>query len=107
MHIKTAAVYFFATITLLYSCNKRQVPQHTAAVSPAATSAPAAKKTVPKKVNTAVPKVIAVNDNVAKRNIDGRLYYDLNGHRYWRNYNDGKYYLYNKSMYSDSAFIPH
>ena len=43
----------------------------------------------------------------AKKNIDGRLYYDVEGRRYWRNYNDGKYYLFNKSMYSDSAFKPH
>lgn len=107
MQIKTAAVYLFAALILLYSCNKRQAPQRTATVTPASTTAPAVKKPVVKKVHTAVPKVIAVNDNVAKRNIDGRLYYDLNGHRYWRNYYDGKYYLYNKSMYSDSAFIPH
>ena len=24
-----------------------------------------------------------------------------------KNYSDGKYYLFNKSMYSDSAFKPH
>lgn len=53
-----------------------------------------------------VPRVITVFDNAAKKSIDGRLYYDLLGHRYWHNYVDGKYYLFNKSMYSDSAFKP-
>jgi hypothetical protein len=48
-----------------------------------------------------------VNDKAAKKNIDGRLYYDLGGHRYWRNYDDGKYYLFNKNMYGNKAFIPH
>jgi hypothetical protein len=65
------------------------------------------KSAVPKTAPAAAPKVILVNDNVAKKNIDGRLYYDVEGRRYWRNYNDGKYYLFNRSMYTDSAFKPH
>ena len=56
---------------------------------------------------TVVPKIIAVNDKVAKKSVDGRLYYDLDGHRYWKNYNDGKYYLFNQSMYANAAFKPH
>ena len=55
-------------------------------------------------VKTPVPKVIVVNDQIAKRTFDGRFYYDLEGRRYWRSNKDGKYYLYNKSMYSDPAF---
>lgn len=58
----------------------------------------------PKKIKTAVPKVIAVNDNTAKKTFDGRLYYDLEGRRYWKNYKDGKYYLYNKSMSTNPDF---
>lgn len=59
-----------------------------------------------KVIKTAVPKVITVNDVAAKKTVDGRLYYDLNGKRYWRNKRDGKYYLYNKSMYNDPDFKP-
>ena len=55
-------------------------------------------------VKTAVPKVITVNDAAASKTFDGRLYYDLEGHRYWKNYKDGKYYLFNKSMVTDPAF---
>ena len=54
-----------------------------------------------------VPKVITVDDKAAKKTPDGRMYYDLDGRRYWRNYDDGKYYLFNKSMYSNPAFKPH
>ena len=107
MQKKSIAVLCIACTILIYSCNRRQAPQQTASVTSATTTALAVKKPAAKKVSTLVPRVIAVNDNVAKKNIDGRLYYDLDGHRYWRNYNDGKYYLFNKSMYSDSAFIPH
>ena len=106
MQKKYLAALCVACMILIISCNKKQVPQHSAdSAAVKTTASTAAKKPVVKKA--AVPKVIVVNDSVAKKNIDGRLYYDLDGHRYWRNYNDGKYYLFNKSMYSDSAFIPH
>lgn len=59
-----------------------------------------------KVIKTAVPEVITVNDVAAKKTVDGRLYYDLNGKRYWRNKRDGKYYLYNKSMYNNPDFKP-
>ncbi len=62
------------------------------------------KPVVKKKPGTAVPKVIVVNDQYAKKSVDGRLYYDLQGHRYWRSKKDGKYYLFNKSMLTDDAF---
>ncbi len=51
-----------------------------------------------------IPNSIIVNDNAAHKSVDGRLYYDLLGNRYWKNYKDGKYYLFNKSMYSNPAF---
>ncbi|MBS1509501.1 MAG: hypothetical protein JST86_01575 [Bacteroidetes bacterium] len=86
-------------IALLTGCTAKHVPEKVTATK--STAAPATSKPA------TVPKVIAVNDKAAKKNFDGRLYYDLNGHRYWRNYNDGKYYLFNKRMYTDSAFIPH
>ncbi len=54
----------------------------------------------------AAPKTITVNDSAAKKSVDGRLYYDLDGHRYWKNYTDGKYYLFSRSMYSNKAFMP-
>jgi hypothetical protein len=94
----------FIAFTAITSCSKKHTPQTTAASTSAT---PVAKKTAVKKTVVAVPKVIVVNDSVAKKNIDGRLYYDLQGHRYWRNYDDGKYYLFNQSMYTDKAFKPH
>ncbi len=53
-----------------------------------------------------LPKVITVNARAAHRSIDGRYYFDVDGHRYWRNKYDGKYYLFNKSMFNDPAFMP-
>ncbi len=64
----------------------------------------AVKKPVVKKKTEPLPKVIAVNDEAAHKSVDGRLYYDVIGHRYWKNYKDGKYYLFNKAMFSDPAF---
>lgn len=55
-------------------------------------------------VKTAVPKVIVVNDSAAKRSVDGRYYYDLEGRRYWRNNRDGKYYLYYRGIFDNPDF---
>ena len=63
----------------------------------------AAKPKAPKTLSS-IPKVIVVNDASAKKAVDGRLYYDMQGRRYWRSNKDGKYYLYNKSMHNDEAF---
>ena len=93
-----------ATATLITGCSKKHTPQTADASAP---TTPVVKKPVVKKTPVVVPKVIIVNDSVARKNIDGRLYYDLQGHRYWRNYDDGKYYLFNQSMYNDKAFKPH
>ena len=84
-------------LVTISSCSKRNHPS-VAAPSPETTTV---KTTT---VKTAVPKVIVVNDKAAKKSGDGRYYYDLDGRRYWRNNKDGKYYLFNKSMYSDDAF---
>ena len=115
---KLSAVMGIVFVVLVSSCSKKHVPQAASGpvilyngkelvAKPAVPTTPAAKKTVVRKVVAPVAKVIIVNDKAAKKNIDGRLYYDVEGRRYWRNYNDGKYYLFNKSMYSDSAFKPH
>jgi hypothetical protein len=99
--MKPEIVVFLATF-MLYSCSKKNHP-----------SQPVEKKDEPGMVKTApakprpkeaIPKVIIVNDRAASKRVDGRYYYDLDGHRYWRNNKDGKYYLFNKSMYANDAF---
>lgn len=104
---KAAAIFIALCSILVISCSKKHVPERTG--EPVANTAAPAVKKAPVKKAAAVPvaKVIVVNDSVAKKNIDGRLYYDVGGHRYWRNYDDGKYYLFNKSMYTNKAFKPH
>lgn len=90
----------------LYSCSKKTTPSETAtATTSKSPDSAVIKKPIAKpKPLTTVPKVIVVSDGSAKKSIDGRLYYDLQGHRYWRNNKDGKYYLYNKSMHADDAY---
>ncbi len=91
----------------LYSCHKKSIPgKHgdNPQVTNASAKKPAANSTVMRQMKTPVPKVITVNDNAAKKTFDGRLYYDLEGHRYWRNYKDGKYYLYHVSMNTNPDF---
>jgi hypothetical protein len=98
----------------LNSCSKKSHPSKTATVTPisgVSTAAPAKvdsvfteKKVVKSKPKTEFPKVISVNDNAASKSVDGRLYYDVKGHRYWRNNKDGKYYLFDKSMYNNDDF---
>ena len=69
-------------------------------------SAPAEKSVEKEKVKSDFPNVISVNDNAASKSVDGRLFYDVIGHRYWKNYKDGKYYLFDKSMYNNPDFQP-
>jgi len=64
----------------------------------------AAKPVIKRKPKESIPRVIVVNDKYANKSVDGRYFYDLQGHRYWRNNIDGKYYLFNKSMLTDEAF---
>ena len=91
----------FLLLLIINSCSKKSHPAAAASTETAKPAAPAAVKTP---LKTAIPKVIVVNDKVAKRSVDGRYYYDLEGRRYWRNNKDGKYYLFNKSMFDDPAF---
>ena len=79
------------------ACSKKTAP---AATAPAAVE----KKVVKKKPKGPAPKVIVVNDAAAKKTADGRLFYDLDGKRYWKNKRDGKYYLFNKAMYNNPDF---
>jgi hypothetical protein len=93
------AAYIFS-VMLLVSCAKKNLP--VTSVTP-----PGNKEVIVAKViHTPVPKVISVTDSLAKKSVDGRLYYDLMGRRYWRNNKDGKYYLFNKAMYSNPAYAP-
>jgi len=80
-------------------CNRKSHP--TVSNTPAVET-PATPNTKP--VRRSVPKVITVNDKAAKRSLDGRYYYDLQGHRYWRNNRDGKYYLFHQSMFDNPDF---
>ena len=64
------------------------------------------KKAPVKKEPPSFPKIITVNDAAAKKAVDGRMYYDIQGRRYWKNFKDGKYYLFDKSMYNNPDFKP-
>jgi hypothetical protein len=101
---------------LLPACSRKTAPPP----APTTTAAPAsaatktadsvaivemkAKMGMKAPVKTAVPKSIVVNDAAAKKTVNGRYYYDLEGKRYWRNKKDGKYYLYYKGMFDNKDF---
>lgn len=107
-------------ISLLTGCSKKSHPSVTPGVtvitgtSGEATAVNTEEKVpavvvkketpAPKKARPVFPNSITVNDQAARKSTDGRLYYDVMGHRYWKNYRDGKYYLYNKSMYKNPDF---
>ena len=97
----------------LNSCHKKNYPSKTpgstvenntssGGVKP--DSSVITKPVIRRKPKVPVAKVITVDDNAAHKSVDGRLYYDVLGHRYWKNYKDGKYYLYNQSMYNNPDF---
>jgi len=89
-------VFSFFILITINSCSRKHHPAETETAKP---------RTVrPKTIKTPLPQVITVNDKYAKRSVDGRYYYDLEGKRYWRNNKDGKYYLFHKSMFEDDAF---
>jgi hypothetical protein len=106
-------VAFLITVSL-YSCSKRTHPSRTpdptieennnAIITKKNDSLLAKKAIIKHKSIVPLPKVIIVNDSAAHKSVDGRYYYDVMGHRYWRNNKDGKYYLFNKSMYNNPAF---
>lgn len=93
---------FFFSLLILNSCSKKSHPSSSTATSTEVEKE--APKTVVRKRKANFPKVITVNDSAATKSVDGRLYYDVMGHRYWKNYKDGKYYLFNKAMYSNPDF---
>ena len=104
----------FLIAFLLFSCSKKHHPGRTLTddseknnnvrIAKKNDSLLAKKTAFKPTLKDIIPEVIVVNDNVARKSVDGRYYYDLLGHRYWRNNKDGKYYLFNKSMYTNDAF---
>jgi hypothetical protein len=105
MKIKYLCLIFFAVYGLV-SCSKKIHPVTTAATVISNDTIAAKKAFIKRKPKESLPKVITVNDLSAKKTADGRYYYDLQGHRYWRNNKDGKYYLFNKTMYANEDFKP-
>jgi len=122
MHKNGLLIFSFIVLFALFSCSRRSHPSRNnptttennnsnnstidnATMERKSDSVAAVKKAVAKRnAKPPPPKVISVNDEAAHKSVDGRLYYDVMGHRYWRNYKDGKYYLFNKSMFNDPAF---
>lgn len=99
LFLPAVIIFFFLLAT---GCNRKATPAVSGSYS---NEKPTETKTVKKAVvKTTVPKVIVVNDNVAKRSVDGRYYYDLEGRRYWRNNRDGKYYLYYRGIFENEDF---
>lgn len=98
----------------LYSCGKKSHPSQSSKIiyesgKPDVGNETTDKAPIPKinrQPREEFPNTIYVNDKAASKSVDGRLYYDVKGHRYWKNYKDGKYYLFNKSMYNDPDFKP-
>ena len=110
-------IYFISALCVyitISSCSKKTYPNPTVPVLSGKNdsvvivkrmdSVVTPKPVVKRKVKEPVPAVITVNDKFAKKSVDGRFYYDLQGKRYWRNNKDGKYYLFNKSMQNDDSF---
>jgi hypothetical protein len=107
MKVKYLFIGAFVIASGLFSCSKKVHPVTTTEAAVVKNDTSVAKKApVKRKPKEAVPNVITVNDAIAHKTVDGRYYYDLQGHRYWRNNKDGKYYLFNKTMYADAAFKP-
>lgn len=104
MKIQLPIVVFLILTVLTISCSKKHIPEtnEKPASEKPVSKVPLIIKTKP----TPTPKVITVNDAIAKKSVDGRLFYDLQKRRYWKNYKDGKYYLFFKGMYEDPAFKP-
>lgn len=101
MKILKRSIYLLLLI-IVVSCSKKHIP--TKSLDEVTTIDSVKAAPVRKRAKANFPKVITVNDAAAKKSTDGRLYYDVMGHRYWKNYKDGKYYLFNKSMYNSPDF---
>lgn len=95
---------FFA----IASCGKKTTPTRSPQVIYKKETPAPKRETVRKPVEKKedFPKMIYVNDAAASKSVDGRMYYDVKGHRYWKNYKDGNYYLFDKSMYNNPDFKP-
>ncbi len=97
-------------IIMLLSCSRKHTPEKTTAAEEVVVVKPVIKKPKKKvytpKQKDIIPNAITVNDKVARKSVDGRLYYDLLGNRYWKNYKDGKYYLFSQKMYDNPDFKP-
>ena len=112
--------YLFAFIFLItaFNCARKHTPEKTNSITTTVTSGAGTvipnksdsivvrKRNFTPKKKDIIPPSIVVNDKAAKKAVDGRLYYDLLGNRYWKNYKDGKYYLFNQKMYDNPAFKP-
>ena len=108
----------FLSFIFITGCSKKIVPikknqpsvdysyDSTAVTNTPVAEIPAPAKAPVKTAKAAFPKTITVNDAAAKKSVDGRMYYDIQGRRYWKNFKDGKYYLFHKSMYSNPDFKP-
>ena len=105
-------VFVVFMIIFFNGCSRRIHPSGSASVTPVHgissgktnDEASMEKTTVKRMPKATFPRIISVNDSAASKSVDGRLYYDVMGHRYWKNYKNGKYYLFNKSMYSNPDF---
>lgn len=114
MHRRIPLIAVVVVMMAIQSCSKKVLPNRSDENNNATIntndeikktdSVAVVRRTIKRKAVTAAPKVIVVNDQFAKKSVDGRYFYDLQGHRYWRNNKDGKYYLFNKSMTTDPAF---
>lgn len=102
---KYISLILFIAFSSLSSCSKKSHPS-TENLSKNTDTVVVKKVVITKKIKQPVPTVITVGDSGAHKTVDGRYYYDLQGHRYWRNNKDGKYYLFNKSMYNNNDFKP-
>ena len=112
--IKISLIAIIFSALIFISCRRKHIPERSnpettetnpnAGLPKKSDSVVVRKKVYRPTQKDLTPNVIAVNDQAAHKSIDGRLYYDVLGHRYWKNYKDGKYYLFNKSMYSNPAF---
>ncbi|MEO6490405.1 MAG: hypothetical protein ABIO04_10730 [Ferruginibacter sp.] len=100
-------VVLLLIVVLIISCSRKTNPGTSRSVYGTENNSSTSENkpvTPAKTIKTPIPKVIVVNDNSASKTFDGRLYYDLENHRYWKNYKDGKYYIYNKSMSNNPDF---
>jgi hypothetical protein len=107
MQIKSRVILILTGCLFFTACSRKHHPQITTNEPNKESTKPVIVKPLPAKViHSPVPKVLTIYGGMQK-SVDGRLYYDLEGRRYWKNYDDGKYYLFNKNMFGNTAYKPH